>query len=90
MNHIAEASAGNNWLANILPPPARTESVESSASNTPTHSVLSPQKPVNLLPDVPINTNARKLTDKEQKDCDVIGKRMGSHSMSTMRPEFQN
>lgn len=35
---------------------------------------MSPLKPVNLLPDVPINPNARKLTDKEQKDCDVIGK----------------
>lgn len=31
-------------------------------------------KPVNLLPDVPLNHNARKLTDKEQRDCDVIGK----------------
>lgn len=36
--------------------------------------MMSPLKPVNLLPDVPINPTARKLTDKEQKDCDVIGK----------------
>lgn len=34
---------------------------------------MSPMKPVNLLPDVPIHNNARKLTDKEQRDCDVIG-----------------
>lgn len=34
---------------------------------------MSPLKPVNLLPDVPINPSARKLTEKEQKDCDVIG-----------------
>lgn len=56
------------------------ESTESSNTNTPTHSnVMSPLKPVNLLPDVPINPNARKLTDKEQKDCDVIGKAHNPH-----------
>jgi len=35
--------------------------------------MVSPVKPVNLLPDVPANHNPRRLTDKEQKDCDVIG-----------------
>ena len=65
----------SSWLANILPP-ARYESNDSSASTTPTHnSLMSPLKPVNLLPDVPINHNARKLTEKEQNDCDVIGKK---------------
>lgn len=74
----------SGWLANILPPAAPTfnstsprpptESTESSATTTPTHGILSPLKPVNLLPDVPINPAARKLTEKEQKDCDVIGK----------------
>lgn len=72
----------SGWLSNILPPAAPsynnaqkppTESTESSASNTPVHGILSPLKPVNLLPDVPLNPTARKLTDKEQKDCDVIG-----------------
>jgi dynamin 1-like protein len=52
---------------------------------TPTHqndgkSVLSPQKPVNLLPEVPIQSS-RKLSDKEQRDCDVIGK----HFMSMLQ-----
>ena len=32
----------------------------------------SPQKPVNLLPEVP-STTSRKLTDREQRDCEVIG-----------------
>lgn len=72
----------SGWLANILPPAApsynnprpATESTESSSTTTPTHGILSPLKPVNLLPDVPINPTARKLTEKEQKDCDVIGK----------------
>lgn len=71
-------STASSWLANILPPaqrdPYRPEgSIDSSTSNTPTHAVASPLKPVNLLPDVPIHNNARKLTDKEQRDCDVIG-----------------
>lgn len=76
-SHLPSSAA--NWLSNILPPEATlvneaSDSVESSTTNTPTHGVLSPLKPVNLLPDVPINNNSRKLTDKEQKDCDVIGK----------------
>lgn len=72
----------SGWLANILPPAAPSynnsprlpsDSAESSNTNTPTHGILSPLKPVNLLPDVPINPASRKLTDKEQRDCDVIG-----------------
>lgn len=34
---------------------------------------LTPQKPVNLLPEVP-SQSSRKLSDREQRDCDVIGK----------------
>lgn len=41
--------------------------------------MLSPVKPVNLLPDVPINTSSRKLTDKEQRDCDVIERLIKSY-----------
>lgn len=75
-NHMNDLPS--SWLSNILPQQrGGTESIhssESSTSNTPTHNILSPSKPVNLLPDVPTNHTARKLTDKEQKDCDVIGK----------------
>lgn len=36
--------------------------------------VSSPQqKPVNLLPEVPMQTS-RKLSDREERDCEVIGK----------------
>lgn len=79
-NHDDQKASG--WLSNILPPAAPvynnsqrppSESTESSSTNTPIHGPLTPLKPVNLLPDVPINPQARKLTDKEQKDCDVIG-----------------
>uniref|UniRef100_U5EY90 dynamin GTPase n=1 Tax=Corethrella appendiculata TaxID=1370023 RepID=U5EY90_9DIPT len=89
-NHVNETPSAPNhptsWLANILPPSAGmltlaqpNESAESSATTTPTHGVLSPIKPVNLLPDVPLNTIARKLTDKEQKDCDVIERLIKSY-----------
>lgn len=82
-NHVDEQQKPSGWLSNILPPAVpnyansktTSDSNESSATNTPTHNnVMSPLKPVNLLPDVPINPAARKLTDKEQRDCDVIGK----------------
>ncbi|XP_070497141.1 dynamin-1-like protein isoform X3 [Chironomus tepperi] len=58
---------------------AKVDSFESSQANTPTHALMSPMKPVNLLPDVPINTNSRKLTDKEQRDCDVIERLIKSY-----------
>lgn len=70
-----------NWLFDRLLPAGRSDSKEVSAENTPitspmhqaeTKSTLSPQKPVNLLPEVPMQTS-RKLSDKEQRDCDVIG-----------------
>jgi dynamin 1-like protein len=64
-----------SWLSNYLPA-ARSEK-EASTESSPTHQndvkgVLSPQKPVNLLPEVPIQTG-RKLSEREQRDCDVIG-----------------
>ncbi|KAH8238667.1 hypothetical protein KR038_010578 [Drosophila bunnanda] len=81
-NHIGETSSmASTWLSNILPPaPTRPDSIENSASNTPVHNnLVSPVKPVNLLPDVPANHNPRRLTDKEQKDCDVIERLIKSY-----------
>ncbi|CAH2062880.1 unnamed protein product, partial [Iphiclides podalirius] len=43
-------------------------------NGSPENKVLTPQKPVNLLPEVP-NQTSRKLSDREQHDCDVIGGR---------------
>uniref|UniRef100_A0A6B2EK68 dynamin GTPase n=1 Tax=Phlebotomus kandelakii TaxID=1109342 RepID=A0A6B2EK68_9DIPT len=78
-NHVAETQQ-NNWLANILSQKeAQKDSPMASSGNTPTHSAMSPLKPVNLLPDVPINHSARKLTDKEQKDCDIIERLIKSY-----------
>ncbi|XP_073965718.1 dynamin related protein 1 isoform X5 [Choristoneura fumiferana] len=45
-----------------------------SPVNGGTPPALTPQKPVNLLPEVPSHTS-RKLSDREQHDCDVIGGR---------------
>ena len=86
-NHIGNdivAPMPSNWLSNILPPaPMRPDSIENSTSNTPVHNhVVSPVKAVNLLPDLPVNHQSRRLTDKEQKDCDVIGMYMKSWSIN--------
>lgn len=36
--------------------------------------ILSPQKPVNLLPQVPVNSSGfRKLSENEEHDCEIIG-----------------
>ncbi|XP_038213104.1 dynamin-1-like protein isoform X2 [Zerene cesonia] len=43
-------------------------------NGSPENKALTPQKPVNLLPEVPSQTS-RKLSDREQHDCDVIGGR---------------
>ncbi|XP_065355788.1 dynamin-1-like protein [Calliphora vicina] len=85
-NHVNDNSAPshpNNWLSNILPPAHtnnRIESIENSNQNTPLHNAMvSPIKPVNLLPDLPAHQNSRRLTDKEQKDCDVIERLIKSY-----------
>lgn len=41
-------------------------------NGSPENKAMTPQKPVNLLPEVPSQTS-RKLSDREQHDCDVIG-----------------
>ncbi|XP_055919213.1 dynamin-1-like protein isoform X2 [Eupeodes corollae] len=78
-NHNGEHSTPSNWLSNMLPPPS-VQSMENSASNTPIHNMIaSPVKAVNLLPDVPSHNSSRRLTDKEQKDCDVIERLIKSY-----------
>ncbi|XP_017466235.1 PREDICTED: dynamin-1-like protein isoform X1 [Rhagoletis zephyria] len=86
-NHIGENAVGHSWLATILPPAPSTspatralESHDNSASNTPLHNnIQSPVKPVNLLPDMPTHHGSRRLTDKEQNDCDVIERLIKSY-----------
>merc|ERR1712083_633545 len=40
--------------------------------------VISPVKPVNLLPEIPVQTG-RKLNDREQRDCEVIERLIKSY-----------
>ena len=40
--------------------------------------VISPIKPVNLLPEIPVQTG-RKLNDREQRDCEVIERLIKSY-----------
>ncbi|XP_054280464.1 dynamin-1-like protein [Macrosteles quadrilineatus] len=80
-----------NFMPNIFPRSQENNSKDPSAENsplsTPTHqpndtdsksAVLSPQKPINLLPEVPTQTS-RKLSEREQRDCDVIERLIKSY-----------
>ncbi|XP_068241849.1 dynamin-1-like protein isoform X2 [Palaemon carinicauda] len=86
-NWFSSLIAGPRPEANA---PNKEMSRESSPNTTPTHQVeqtipvqpesgiLSPQKPVNLLPEVPIQ-QTRKLTERETKDCEVIERLIKSY-----------
>ncbi|XP_047522775.1 dynamin-1-like protein isoform X6 [Pieris napi] len=54
--------------------PKPTRPAPSPMNGSPENRSMTPQKPVNLLPEVPSHTS-RKLSDREQHDCDVIGGR---------------
>jgi hypothetical protein len=57
-------------LAKIL----ESEDTSPANHNMDMRQPLTPQKAVNLLPEVPSQSSSRKLSDREQRDCDVIGK----------------
>ncbi|KAJ9595852.1 hypothetical protein L9F63_012954, partial [Diploptera punctata] len=74
-----------SWLSNYLPTSKsdKDASCENSPSASLSHQnevkgVLSPQKPVNLLPEVPIQSS-RQLSEREQRDCDVIERLIKSY-----------
>lgn len=52
--------------------------VSPQMNGAPENKMLTPQKPVNLLPEVPIQTS-RKLSEREQHDCDVIERLIKSY-----------
>jgi len=83
----------STWLSNILPTPKGEEDVNSrepSPSATPQHKavsiiqdqevqpIISPVKPVNLLPEIPAQTG-RKLNEREHRDCEVIERLIKSY-----------
>ncbi|XP_045459574.1 dynamin-1-like protein [Melitaea cinxia] len=55
-------------------PPNNESPATPQVNGSPENKAMTPQKPVNLLPEVPSQTS-RKLSDREQHDCDVIGGR---------------
>lgn len=81
------ASNATSWLSNIVPgstPPNNPShpadgggvvsgDEPSFGDGFDNRGILSPMKPVNLLPQVPIHGNSRKLSDHEEHDCEVIG-----------------
>ncbi|CAG9792059.1 unnamed protein product [Diatraea saccharalis] len=75
--HVAAITDGSE---NKSPP--QNASMDSPATpqmnGTPDSKVMTPQKPVNLLPEVPSQTS-RKLSDREQHDCDVIERLIKSY-----------
>nr|CAG4643040.1 EOG090X01UE [Ilyocryptus agilis] len=80
----SNSSAPTSWLSNLLPA-GREDGSESSTDSTPvptpTHQSGVPsspmqssyghQKPVNLLSEI-VTQPGRKLSDREQRDCEVI------------------
>lgn len=73
----------STWVQSLLPAQDEINHVNNGSSDVPSsnesdiRSILSPVKPVNLLPQVPINSNSyRKLSENEEHDCEIIGELM--------------
>jgi len=61
------------------PPPAQNKSVTSVQDQEPgPQNVISPVKPVNLLPEIPMQSG-RMLNQREQRDCEVIERLIKSY-----------
>ncbi|XP_069355207.1 dynamin-1-like protein isoform X10 [Maniola hyperantus] len=58
-------------------------------NGSPENKAMTPQKPVNLLPEVPSQTS-RKLSDKELHDCDVIGGRSDTTNQNSNTKTTEN
>ncbi|KAJ8917472.1 hypothetical protein NQ315_005519, partial [Exocentrus adspersus] len=72
MTSVQNGQENNLNHVNNLPDSAKTDEQ--------LRNVLSPQKPVNLLPQVPINSNSfRKLSENEEHDCEIIERLIKSY-----------
>lgn len=90
---LPPASNATSWLSNIVPgstPPNNPShpadgggvvsgDEPSFGDGFDNRGILSPMKPVNLLPQVPIHGNSRKLSDHEEHDCEVIERLIKSY-----------
>lgn len=78
-----------SWVSNLMSSQNQSKDSNQSPNSIPDHmaqqnddlrSVLSPVKPVNLLPQVPINSNNfRKLSENEEHDCEIIERLIKSY-----------
>ncbi|XP_045526969.1 dynamin-1-like protein isoform X7 [Pieris brassicae] len=74
VQHVPAITDGHDRL-----PAQNSESPQTPQMNgSPENRSMTPQKPVNLLPEVPSHTS-RKLSDREQHDCDVIERLIKSY-----------
>ncbi|CAH4033238.1 unnamed protein product [Pieris brassicae] len=74
IKHVPAITDGHDRL-----PAQNSESPQTPQMNgSPENRSMTPQKPVNLLPEVPSHTS-RKLSDREQHDCDVIERLIKSY-----------
>ncbi|XP_053600362.1 dynamin-1-like protein isoform X8 [Plodia interpunctella] len=71
--HVAAITDGSENKS-----PQSNESPATPQMNGTLEKALTPQKPVNLLPEVPSHTS-RKLSEREQHDCDVIERLIKSY-----------
>ncbi|KAL5013581.1 hypothetical protein ScPMuIL_007851 [Solemya velum] len=62
-------------------PPSQQSSASSSTAGSPSHA----RKGINLLPEVPTETQVRKLSSREQKDCEVIERLIKSYFLITRK-----
>lgn len=76
------------WVNSIVPPNETERDVQNHINSENTspendlRAILSPVKPVNLLPQVPNTSNYRKLSENEEHDCEIIGnKRFAKESL---------
>ena len=70
VKELADAQASNPQIKNVKK--------EEIGVGDGISTMNSPQKPVNLLPEVP-STTSRKLTEREQRDCEVIERLIKSY-----------
>ena len=71
---------GNASEASTEAETPKSTASSSTASSSTAHFVASPMKPVNLLPEVPMTTSlSRKLSPREQRDCEVIERLIKSY-----------
>ncbi|XP_064632895.1 dynamin-1-like protein [Lineus longissimus] len=74
-------SWGRMAKGDSLGPDSAASSQPNSISNSPLHppGKTTPQKGINLLPEVPTDATARKLSTREQRDCEVIERLIKSY-----------